>query len=55
MQIKDDSQVEPTFAGPHKTDVSGPLMVGAIRMEVPVQQVRRDVEGVVAVGRGRSS
>ncbi len=32
-------------------DVSSPLLVRAICREVTVQQVRGDVEGVIAVGR----
>ena len=52
MQIKNDSQVEPSFSRPDIADVARPLLVWLICTEVPVQQVRRDVEAVVAV-RGR--
>ena len=52
MQVEDDSQIEPAFAGPYIADVPRPFLIGRIRMEVPVQQVRRDVEAVVAI-RGR--
>jgi hypothetical protein len=31
MQIKDDSQVEPTFLGPDIADVAWPFPVGTIR------------------------
>ena len=31
VQIKDDSQIEPALTGPDVADVSGPLLVGAIR------------------------
>ena len=51
MQIEDDRQVEPAFSGPHIADVTGPLLVRLICMEIPVQKVRRDVEAVIAVGR----
>ena len=51
MQIKDDSQVEPAFSGPHIADVTCPLLVRLICTEIPVQKVRRDVEAVIAVGR----
>ena len=51
MQIEDDRQVEPAFSGPHIADVTGPLLVRLICMEIPVQQVWRDVEAVIAVGR----
>lgn len=51
MQIEDDRQVEPAFSGPDIADVARPFPVWLICTEVPVQKVRRDVEGVVAVGR----
>ena len=51
MQIKYDSQIEPTFTRPYIADVPRPFLVGLIRMGVAVQQVRRDVERMVAVGR----
>ncbi len=51
MQVKDHGKVEPSFSGPHIAYVTGPLLVRLIRTEVLVQQARRDVEGVVAVGR----
>lgn len=51
MQVEDDSQIEPTLLRPDIADVTRPFLVGAIRIEIPVQQVGRDVEAVVAVGR----
>ncbi len=50
MQIEDDSQGEPTFTRPDITDVACPFPVRTGCREVPVQKVRRDVEGVGAVG-----
>ena len=52
MQIEDDSEIEPALPRSDIADVTRPFLVGAIRREVPVQQVRCDVEAVVAV-RGR--
>ena len=49
MQIKNDSQVEPSFSRPDIADVTCPLLVRLIGMEVPVQQVRRDIESVIAI------
>lgn len=51
MQIKDDSQVEPPLLGPHIAHVTGPFLIGGIRVEISVQQVRRDIEAVIAVRR----
>ena len=31
VQIRDDGQIEPTFAGPDVADVSGPFLIGPIR------------------------
>lgn len=33
-QIKDNSEIDPSFVGPHIGDVSGPLLVWAARREV---------------------
>jgi hypothetical protein len=49
MQIEDHSQIEPPLAGPDVTDVAGPFLVRPSRREVAIQQVRCDVERVVAV------
>ena len=51
LQIEDNGEVEPSLSGPHLADVTRPFPVQLICLEVPVQQVWRDVEGVVAVGR----
>ena len=50
MQIEDDSEIQPALAGPDVADIARPFLVGPIRREVTVQQVRRDVERVIAVG-----
>ena len=52
MQIKDDSEVEPTFLRPDIANIARPFLIGAIRIEVPVHKVRCDVEAVMTV-RGR--
>ena len=49
VQIQDDGQIQPTFAGPYVADVFGPFLVGAISQEVLIQHIGRDVERVVAV------
>jgi len=50
VQVQDHRQIQPPFAGPDVADIARPFLVGPICREVTVQQVRRDVEGVVAVG-----
>ena len=52
MQIKNDGQIQPTFLRPDVADVARLFLIGCIRMEVPIQQVRGDIEAVAAV-RGR--
>jgi len=52
MQIKDHGKVEPYFSSPNIADVTGSFLVRLICAEVPVQQVGRNVERVVAVSRG---
>lgn len=49
MQIENDSYVEPSFSRPDIADVARPLLVRLIGMEVPVQQVRRNIESVIAI------
>ena len=49
MQIQGHSEIQPTFSRPHVADVARPFPVGPVRCKVPVQQIRRDVEGVVAI------
>ncbi len=52
MQVEDDSQIEPTLLYSDITYVACLFLVGAVCMEVPVHQVRRDFEAMVAI-RGR--
>jgi len=40
-----------SFTRPHIADVACPLLVGCIRREVTIQQVRHNVELVIAVRR----
>ena len=49
MQVQDHGQIQPPLAGPDVTDVTCSFLVWPIRREVTVQQVRRNVERVVAV------
>jgi len=62
MQIQNHSQIEPALAslsamqghhlpvnGPDITDINNPFLIGSIRCKVTVQQVRRNVELVIAV------
>jgi hypothetical protein len=44
-----ERQIQPPLAGPGVTDIARPFLVGFFRDEVLLQQVRCDVEGVVAV------
>ena len=63
MQVQDHCQIQPPLAGPDVTDVTGLLpgnglpanherafLVGFLSDEVAVQQLRRDVERVAAIG-----
>ena len=50
MQVEDDGQIDPAFARPDIGDVARPFLVGLARSEILLQQIRRDVERVVAVG-----
>ncbi len=49
IQVADDSQIEPTLPCPDIAYVTRPFLVGAVCMEVPVQQVRRDVEAMIVI------
>ena len=49
MQIEDDGQIQPALAGPDIADVARPFLVRLICFEVAIQQVRGDVEGMIAV------
>ena len=51
MQVQDHSQIQPALTGPDVADVACPFLVWLIRCEVTIQQVRRNVELVVAIGR----
>ena len=48
----EDGQIQPPFAGPDIGYVARPLLVWAIRSEILVQQIGRNVRCVVAVSRG---
>lgn len=50
-QINDYSQIDPALPRPDIGDVVGPLLVLPARCEILLQEIRRDVEGVIAVGR----
>src|SRR5680860_320217 len=51
MQIQDHSQIQPTLARPNIADVTSPFLVRVLGCKVPVQQVRCDIELVIAVRR----
>ena len=64
MQVQDHSQIQPALAGPElpiegaigsspmgDADIARPFLIGLISGEVPIQQVRRDIELMIAVGR----
>jgi len=51
MQVQNHCQIEPTLTGPDIADINHPLLIGSIRREVPIQQVRCNVELVIAVRR----
>jgi hypothetical protein len=51
VQLKDHRHIEPALAGPDIADVSCPFLIGLISSEIALQQVRRDVEPVIAVCR----
>lgn len=50
-KVNDHGQIDPTFPRPDIGDVACPLLVWPARGEVLLQEIRRDVEGVIAVGR----
>ena len=51
VQIQDHSQIQPAFARPYLADIACPFLIRLFSREVPIQQVRRDVELVVAIRR----
>ena len=50
-RVKDHSKIDPALAGPDIGDVACPLLVRSARSEVLSQEIRGDVEGVIAVRR----
>ena len=50
MQIEDDSQIQPSLTRPNITGIARPVLVRQICVEVTVEQVRCDIEFMVAVG-----
>ena len=55
MQVKDHSKIQPSLTRPDIADVTGPFLIRLLSREVPIQQVRRDIELVIAVGRDPST
>ena len=51
VQIQDHGQIQPAFAHPNIADVTGTFLIRLFSREVPIQQVRHNVELVIAVGR----
>lgn len=51
MQVQDHSKIQPTFARPDIADVSCPFLIWFVCSEVSIQQVRSDVELVIAICR----
>ena len=51
MQIQDHREIQPAFSGPYIAYVARPFLIGLVRFEVPVQQVRCNDKRMVAVRR----
>ena len=51
MQAEDYGEVQPSLTCPDMAEVTCPFLVRRISVEVPIRQVWRDVELVIAVGR----
>ena len=51
MEINDHGQIEPFLAGPDIGYITRQLLFRATRREVTIQQVRRDIELMIAIGR----
>ena len=49
MQVQDHRKIKPTLLGPNIADVTSPFLVRRVGGEVTIQQVRRNVELVIAV------
>ena len=55
VQIQDHGQIQPALARPYAADIACPFLIRLFSREVPIQQVRRDIELVIAVGRDPST
>ena len=51
MQIQYYSEIQPAFARPYVADIACPFLIRLFSREVPIQQVWRDVELVIAISR----
>ena len=51
MQVQYYSEIQPAFARPYVADIACPFLIRLCSREVPIQQVRRDVELVIAIRR----
>ena len=51
MQIQYYSEIQPAFARPYVADIACPFLIRLFSREVPIQQVWRDVELVIAIRR----
>ncbi len=51
-KVNDHGKINPTLPRPDVGDVARPPLVRPARLEVLLQEIRRDVEDVVAVGGG---
>ena len=51
VQIEDHGKIQPAFARPYVADIACPFLIRLFSREVPIQQVRRDVELVIAIRR----
>ena len=49
MQVQDHCKIKQTLLGQNIADVTGPFLVRRVGGEVTIQQVRRNVELVIAV------
>ena len=51
MQVQYYSEIQPAFARPYVADIACPFLIRLFSREVPIQQVWRDVELVIAIRR----
>jgi hypothetical protein len=51
IQVHNDRQIQPAFAGPYIRDVASPFLIGPLGREILIQQVEGTIKGVVAVRR----